>query len=253
MSRLFVRGKPDKLPPKPHRNTLLFSKYLGDVLPPPSLKRAWEYVVPDGKWGMFGNDVYGDCTCASKAHILMAVTANVGSIVIPTDQQVLEMYSAVSGFNPTTGANDDGAAMTDVNAYLLTHGLAGRKALGWVQIDHANRTHFEQCVELFGACDVGVNLPTSAMDQFNAGEPWDVVADDGGIDGGHDIPYLGYGRDGQTCITWAKRQPTGLPWFAKYADEGYGIIWDDWFDTTNVAPNHFNKDQLWADLQALKI
>ena len=51
----------------------------------------------------------------------------------------------------------------------------------------------------------------------------------------------------------AKRQATGIPWFQRYADEGYGIIWDDWFDTsTGIAPNHFDRDQLWEDLQALK-
>lgn len=242
-----------KLPPKFHPKTLLLSKYLRDTpVPPPPTKRAWEYVIPADGWGMFGNDTRGDCTCAAKAHILMAVTANNGHMVTPTLDQVIEMYSAVSGYDPVTGANDNGAAMTDVNDYLLKNGLAGRKILGWVQINQSNREHFEQCVNLFGACDTGVQLPNSAMEQFNAGKPWDVVSDDGGIDGGHDVPYLGFGSQGETCITWAKEQPTGIPWFAKYVDEGYGIIWDDWFDTTGVAPNHFNKDALWADLQALK-
>ena len=253
-------GKLGKLAPKPNPKTLFFRDYLKAPvpLPAPSVKRAWEYAIPDDAWGMFGNDVAGDCTCASKAHILMAVTANAGKLIIPTLAQVMDMYSAITGYdskqtdsqgnNPT----DQGAAMTDVLDYMLKNGFAGRKILGWVKIDQNNRIHFEQCVELFGACDVGVQLPQSAVDQFAAGQNWDVIVKDGGVVGGHDVPYLGYGRTGETCITWAHRQPTGIPWFANYVDEAYSIIWDDWFDTTGVAPNHFNKDALWADLQALK-
>jgi hypothetical protein len=249
-----MAGKLGKLAPKPHPKTLLLSKYLrGGVLPPPSPLRAWEYVKPPISWGMFGNDSIGDCTCAAKAHILMCVSANTGTLIVPTVDEVVAMYSAISGYDPVTGNNDNGCAMTDVMDYLLKNGLHGRKILGWVQIDQANRTHFEQCVELFGACDVGFSVPQSAVDQFDSGQPWDIVDPDGGIVGGHDVPYLGYGRQGETCITWAKRQPTGIPFFAKYVDEGYGIIWEDWFDVNKFAPNHFNQDQLWADLQALKV
>jgi|SRR5665213_258515 len=249
------RGKLGKKPPKFNAKTLDFARFLKAPvpLPPPLAKRAWEYKIPSNAWGMYGNDTIGDCTCASKAHILMVVSANAGHLITPPLADVIEMYSAVSGYDPSTGANDNGAAMTDVNDYLLSHGLSGRKVLGWVQIDQTNRTHFEQCVALFGACDVGVQLPNSAMTQFNNGEAWDIVKNDGGIDGGHDVPYFGYGSQGETCVTWAQLQPTGIPWFMKYVDEGYGIIWDDWFDTTtNMSPSHFDRDGLWFALQALK-
>jgi hypothetical protein len=254
------RHLPDKLPPKPHRFSLPFSRYLGDaasVLPPPPLKNAWEYAVPDNQWGMYGNDEIGDCAFADKAHILMAVTANSGSIVVPTLEQVIEMYSAVTGYDPQQrqpdGSNptDNGAAMTDVLAYLLNTGLAGRKILGWVQIDQTSRMHFEQCAYLFGACDVGVLLPDTAMSEFDSGRSWNDVSQDG--QDGHAVPYLGYGSLGETCITWSKRQPSSIPWFQKYCDEAYGLIWPEWFDEhTGLSPSHFDKDQLWADLQALK-
>jgi len=258
---MLTAGKLGKLAPKVHEKTLLFGNFLGDAIPPPAppTKRAWEYGIPDSEWGMYGNDQIGDCTCASKAHILMAVSANAGKLFVPTLDDVVSLYTNVTGYDPAQtqpdGSNptDNGAVMTDVYAYMLAHGFAGRKILGWVQIDHTNRTHFEQCVELFGACDVGVQLPASAMNQFNAEQSFDVVEPDGGIEGGHCIPFLGYGSLGETCITWARRKPAGIPWFQKYCDEAYGLIWEDWFDTTGVAPNHFNKDALWAALQALKV
>jgi hypothetical protein len=243
-----------KLPPKPHLFSLPFDKYLGTALPPPSPTAAWQDAVPDSQWGMYGNDQIGDCTCAAKAHILMAVTANAGQgIVMPSLDEVIAMYSAVSGYDPRTGANDNGAAMTDVNAYLLQHGLAGRKILGWVKIDHTSRVHFEQCVELFGACDVGVHLPEFAEEQFDHDQPWELSPNNGPIAGGHDVPYFGYHKQDESCVTWGRVQLCSLDWFQQFADEGYGLIWEDWFDThTGLSPSHFDRDQLWEDLQALK-
>jgi hypothetical protein len=257
-----VRGKLGKLPPKHNPKTLRFAKYLGDtILPAVQPKKAWEYVIPDEVWAqtMLGNDTVGDCTCAALGHILMAVSANTDRLIIPTTEQTLELYSAVTGYDPSktqpdgTNPTDNGAAITDVLAYVQTNGLFGQKIIGWVQIDQTNRDHFALCVELFGAVDVGVQLPASAMSQFDSGQPWDVTADDGGIEGGHAIPYLGLGREGETCITWARRQPTGIPWFTKYADEAYGLVFEDWFDlTTGLSPSRFNRDALWADAQAIR-
>lgn len=238
-----------KLPPKHHPKTLSLASFLkseGPASITPPKKRAWEYVIPDSQWGMYGNDVKGDCTLASKAHIIMAVTANAGSLVVPDPAEIIGIYDRL------TGGFDTGLAMTDVYDYWLANPIAGQKILGWMKIDHANREHFEVCVALFGACDVGVQLPSSAQQQFEQRRPWDVVPDDGGIDGGHDIPYLGYGSLGETCITWAARQPCGIPWLQKYADEAYGVILESWFDTAGTAPSGLDRDALWNALQALK-
>jgi hypothetical protein len=242
-----------RLPKKHNPMMLKFSDYLraNAPLPPPPAKQAWEYKIPDANWGMYKNDVCGCCTLASKAHILMTVSANAGNLITPTDQDVLTPYSAISGYDPVTGANDNGCAMTDVNEYIIKNGFAGREVLGAVEIDFTNRIEVEQGIYLFGAVDCGVNLPQSAMDQFNAGQNWDVVPDDGGIIGGHDVPYLGIGSQGETCVTWAKREPTGIPWFAKYVEEAYCILWKDWFNANGQAPNHLYMDALTADLKAI--
>ena len=244
-----------KLAPKEHPKTLRFSLFLtGEPIPPPPSKRAWEYdpkILAAG-WGMYSNDVCGCCTCAAKGHVIMAVTANAGALVIPDPAEILSIYERLSGYNPTTGANDTGLAMTDVFNYWLENPIAGQKLLGWVQIDVKNRAHFEQCVNLFGACDVGVQFPQSAESQFANNQPWDIVDPDGGSLGGHDVPYLGYGREGESCITWGRREPCSIPWFERYADEGYGLIMENWFDTAGLSPSGFDKDALWKALQALK-
>lgn len=240
-------------PRKFHRNTLLFHQFLPSDAPLPNPEKVyWEYKLPQNNLQMFGNDKVGDCTFASKGHIIMNWTAHTGAIVIPTDQQILEAYADLTGYDPVTGANDNGAAMTDVNEYFRIKGIAGKKILGSLEFDTSNDIHLKQVIYLFGAADIGINLPNSAMDQFNAGQPWDVVDPDGGIDGGHDVPYFGMGAAGETGLTWAKLQSTGTSWRLKYWEEGYGLISDDWFDaTTGLSPSHFNRDALWAAVKQL--
>ena len=244
-----------KLPPKHHPKTLLFEKYLlPDALPVPPGKVWREYKVPEDQWQMFGNDKYGDCTCAAKAHILMLMTAHTGTIIVPTLQDVLTMYEAVCpGFDPDTDANDNGAAITDTLNYLQTTGIAGHKILGWAAIDSTNPVRIRQGIYIFGAVDTGFNVPQSAMDQFSAGQTWDVVSDDGGIQGGHDVPYFGDGAGGYSCVTWAKNQKLTNAFEAKYCDECYCLITQDWLDNADgLAPNMLNLDALTADLKAIQ-
>jgi hypothetical protein len=239
-------GKLGKLAPKKHKLTLRFEDFRTPVdpnIPPP--KRAWEYVIADDKWGMYGNNVKGDCTLAAKAHIIMCITANAGALVVPDPAEIVGIYDQLS-------PDDTGLAMTDVYDYWLKNPIAGQKLAGWVQIDQTNDQHFDECVNLFGACDTGIQLPQSAIDEFNAGQNWEFVNPTGGIAGGHDVPYLGFGRLGKTCITWSRRQPCGNAFVQNFCDEAYAPFLESWFDTAGAAPNGFNRDALWNALQALK-
>jgi hypothetical protein len=72
------------------------------------------------------------------------------------------------------------------------------------------------------------------------------------IDGGHAIPFFNAGALGRKCVTWGKLQPALNPWLDLYTDESYAVISESWFDTTTgLAPSHFNRDLLWADLKKL--
>src|ERR1700690_4287507 len=86
---------------------LQLSKYTAALAPTP-VKVYWEYGVK-GPWGMLGNDRVGDCEIARIAHMLMLFTAHTGSMVIPTLDEVIAVYSAITGYDPATGANDNGA------------------------------------------------------------------------------------------------------------------------------------------------
>lgn len=238
-----------KLAPKANYKTLRLRNYLHSNAPAIPATQAWD--AKFNAWTMDGNDVYGDCCFAAVAHMLSLWTATTGKMVKPTEAQVLKMYSAVTGFNPKTGANDNGAAISDVMNYWQTHGLAGHKIDGWAQIDHTNLQEVKTAIYLFGCVNPGLQVPQSAMDQFGNGEPWTVVSDDGGILGGHSVPAFSYSPNGGTVSTWGAKEGFSWNFWMTYVDECYAPLSLDFLYANGVAPNHLNLDALRADLKAL--
>lgn len=246
-----------KLRPKINRKTLLFGKYASSTLEQtPPAKVYWGYKMGNDL-RMFKNDTVGCCTVAGPGHLIMNMTAHQGKMIVPTDEQIIEAYSAVSGYNPEltdddgNNSTDQGAAITDVLDYWQTQGIAGHKILGWVQFNHKSKLQSDLATWLFGGIDVGVDLPRLAMEQFDDGETWHPTQSDGGIEGGHCIVSGNYGKIGRKFVTWGKFQEATEDWISCYVDEAYAVISDDWFDTVGIAPNRFNKDELWKDLKAL--
>lgn len=248
-------GKFGKLAPKAHPHTLKLSKYTGPMTPisPTSPHKTWrEYKIHPGDWGVLKNDVLGCCVVSAIGHMLMLETAHTGTVVVPSLDEVIQFYSAISGYDPATGANDNGAAITDGLERWRTVGLSGHKILAWAQVDYQNFYHVKQAIWLFGGLNIGIRVPQSAMDQFSAGQFWDVVPNDGGIVGLHSIPNFGYGSQGTNCITWGQRQGMTWPWFSAYVEEAYVIISSDWLNqATQLTPSGFDIAALRNDLLSL--
>jgi hypothetical protein len=242
-----------KAAPKFNEKTLALGKYLTGELPSPSAKVFREYKIPDTAKQMYGNDRYGDCVWAMSANAIILATVHTGTIVVPTLEQVLAGYSAVTGFNPQTGVNDNGTAMTDALDYLRTSGLAGHKILAWAQIDHTNLLHRKIGVDLFGMTLVGVQLPANAQEQFANGQSFEVSTVDSEIEGGHAILHVGYGSEGDDYVTWAKwDQKASAKWSELFVDEEYVIITEDWFNqATRKTPGGIDLATLEADLKLI--
>jgi len=238
-----------KLAPKRHDKTLWLPKYLSAPLPVPPSKTYWEYKVKT--WPMYLNDQIGCCVFAAGGHMEQNWNAHSGISLTPTDQDVLAAYEAVGGYSPNDPSTDNGAAITDFLAYWQAAGFASRKILGWAAIP-LTYLAVRQAIYLFGSVDIGIQVPSSAMSQFSAGMPWDVVDPDGGVEGGHSIPVMGYGSEGMACITWAKIQYMSNDFFTKYCDEAYAVITEDWFNqATQKTPGGFDLAALEADLKAI--
>jgi hypothetical protein len=187
----------------------------------------------------------------------MLATAHTGAMFTPDPGEVIKAYSAMTGYDPSqTDANgnnptDTGCAIPDVLNYMQTTGLQGYKILGWAEVDPTNGLHCQQGVWIFGAMDEGVNLPANAQDQFNAGQNWEAVDDDGGIEGGHCILRTGFGADGVNYQSWGKGDvKAGSAWSAKYTNQDFVILTPAWLKD-GASPSHLNMDALVADLKLI--
>lgn len=198
------------------------------------------------------NDQLGDCTCACAGHMIQDWTARTYGMITPTDAQILSAYEAIGGYVPGNESTDNGCAITDVLNYWQNTGIAGRKIIGWAEIDVTNLTAVKQAIQIFGGIDIGFNVPQSAMDEFNAGQPWNDTTDTN-IEGGHSVPVLSYGSQGCTCVTWAKLQPMSWDFWKTFVDEAYALITQDFLTSAQKSPIFgFDLPTLQADLQALK-
>lgn len=214
------------------------------------------------KFPMFGNDDYGDCTCAAHANRIVVQEYNTRQKEVkPTTEQVLAVYSAVTGFDKNEPATDNGAYMLDVLNYMRKYGLGLEKdksphmIYAFAQVDHASKEQVKVASYLFGGVYVGAGLPLSAADQINQAQRWDVVSSNRsefGSWGGHAMHTVGYDDLGPIFITWGQLQRATWKWWAKYVDECYAVISEDWIKTTGTTTNaKLNLSQLQAQLAKL--
>jgi hypothetical protein len=237
--------------------TLLLASYVTPALPAPPA--TFDVTAKVKAWGMMDNDQIGDCTCAAAGHLIMEWTANSGKkMVTPTDQQIVAAYSAITGYNPVSGANDNGANELDVLNYWRQTGIAGHKIGAFVALEPSNHNHIMDSVYIFEGCYIGVQLPISAQAQTQNHQPWSVPpggpTGDGkpGSWGGYAIPVVAYDTRGVTVVTWGALQVMTWSFWDAYCDEGYAIISSDYLNGNEQAPQGFSMQQLQADLADLK-
>jgi hypothetical protein len=239
----FGRTKPYTRAEKPR---LVIDHYLDTAAlpaPPAVVDRASKVT----SWPMYGNDSIGDCTCATVGHEIQAWTAYAGTEATIPESAVIQAYSAVSGYDPATGANDNGANVQDVLSYWRKTGVGGHKIAGFAELGGIdNLTLAKQCLEIFGTVYLGINVPQSAMDQFHAGEPWTYTGDQN-IIGGHAIPVQKWETDvlGEIeVVTWGQRQRMTRRFWHNYVEEAWVVFSPDWLEANGGTPSFYNIDQI---------
>lgn len=250
-----------KLTPDPVRPKLKFSKYLNlSTLPTPPRVFGYDYLVTQ-PFGMLGNDVAGDCVEAGAAHETMLWNAMAGRLVSFTPQCVLSDYSAATGYNPNDPNTDRGTSMIAYANYRMNTGVVdddgNRHKIGaYADLTPGNIEELLAAMFLFGTVGIGIEFPQSAMDQFNAGEPWTVV-EGSPIIGGHYISAVHRQRNGFSLwhprtriVTWGAEVNMSDTFLAKYCDEALVYFTLD-FLVNDKSPQGFDKDQLLADLTTL--
>jgi len=189
---------------------------------------APKYVIMNDP-NMFMNDIYGDCVMAYRAHHTLRLEDFEQFIQIPiTDNDVKTQYFL------ETGGKDTGLNMlASLNLWRQKGwSAAGQiyKIHAFASVDFKNHKEVMTAIFLFNGLCSGLQVPNSAMDQFSKKQPWVVVADDGGIDGGHAVytvafkDIVGYNEIGPVVVTWGQKQQVTWAFWDKYFDEVYAII-----------------------------
>jgi hypothetical protein len=222
-------------------------------LPTPPLVFGRPWLVPQP--GMLANDSASDCVQAGGAHETMLWTAeSTGTPASFTDANVLADYLAM---NPGDTAYADGTDMQAAAAYRQKTGLidiVGKRHTidAYVALKPGDLEQIAVAAYLLGAVGIGVQLPMTAMDQFNAGEPWSYVAAGSATEGGHYVPLIGRNSAGNFLIwTWGRLQAVTPGWLAQYMDEGIAYLSLDRL-RDGVSPQGFDEAALLKDQAALQ-
>lgn len=216
----------------------------------PAVPQLVDWASRVTSWPMYLNDRLGDCTCAGVGHMIQAWTAYAGAEVTLPDSDILSLYEAVSGYNPTTGANDNGAVEQDVLQYLHDTGVAGHKVVAFAQVDHTNRTEVKTALDLFGSVYLGIQCPESAQSQFAAGQPWSYVPGSP-IDGGHAIVLQKMDDANYYIVSWGALIEMEPAFWENYVDEAWVVVTDDWLSKNGTSPTGLNLASLTAEFQSL--
>jgi len=195
--------------------------------------------------GMLGNDSAGDCVEAASGHLVEQVTFyGQGSEYVVSTQQAISMYSQITGYNPADPNTDQGTVIQDGLNYMFKTGIGGHKVAAFAQLDVTNMTEVKTAVAEFGSVVIGFDFPNTAMDQFNAGQSWDVVPG-ATIDGGHCVTVVGYTDAYLTVVTWGKAtQKMTYAFWQKYVTEDWAVIDNEWVNSKT------GKDPEGVDLAA---
>ncbi len=224
------------------------------ALPVPPLVFGKPWLVTD--WQLFSNDTVGDCVFAGAAHETMLWRAEAGTPTGFSDQAVLADYSALTGYTPGNPDTDQGTDMQQAASYRLKTGVADAAGMrhkidAYVALRPGDLDQLALATFLFGAGGVGIQLPSSAFDQFDNAEPWAPIMG-AHIEGGHYIPVVGRNRAGNfLCVTWGRLHAITPAFLATYMDEGIGFLSFERL-RGNASPQGYDAATLQADLKLLQ-
>jgi hypothetical protein len=205
-----------------------------------------------GTYPMYANDRLGDCVEAGMGHQVGQITRfGAGDEVLFQDKDIINAYSQITGYSPDDPGSDQGTYTQDAMAWWRKTGLGGHAIVLYASLELTDVASLKQAVWTFGGVGVGFNFPAYAMDQFDAGKPWDVQKKNAQIEGGHYVLVTGYNDQYLKVKTWGAEQLMSWSFFAKYADEAWVVLDDEMVGAGGSFRPGVNLYGLGADFQAL--
>lgn len=238
------------------RRDLKWRDYIDRTALPPLPKPPFGHADLVKNWLMLANDQLGDCVIAGQCHDAMLDNAEAGNAITFTDQNAIDAYSAACGYNPNDPNSDQGCDIRSVLKFCQQTGLKDasgnvHKIDAFVSLDQTNMLEIYESIYLFGKAKLGVQLPQSAIDQTNNGQPWTVVSGSPVL-GGHDVEVVEVLENGDILvITWGQTQVMTQAFFSKYCDEAWSPLSKEMLTNKGISLEGFNWEQLTADLAAI--
>ncbi|MEU2013121.1 hypothetical protein [Nocardia sp. NPDC019302] len=244
-----------KLPARINSVQLKLSTYLNVPAVLPMIPEAFGHEGLIQDFGMLANDQVGDCVWAGAAHETMLWNREAGNEVTFSDGCVLSDYSKATGYDPENPSTDQGTDMQAAASYRRRIGVldaTGRrhKVGAYVALTTGDPDQLAAATYIFGAVGVGIRFPDYAMDEFESGKPWSVRHGLPKIEGGHYIPVIGRGANGNFhVVTWGRVQQMTPGFYRRFCDEAICYFSEE-FLTAGISPEGFDRAQLLLDLHA---
>jgi hypothetical protein len=236
---------PESTPPR----VKLGNHLTASALPP--TPAVVDYASKVRLWPMYLNDQLGDCTCAGIGHSVQAWTAYAKGLVTLPNSAVLDLYERM-GYVPGDPSTDNGAVEQDVLAEVHANGVGGHKILAYAQVDKDNRAEMKAALNIFGSLYLGVQMPQSAMEQTNAGQPWSVV-EGSPIEGGHCVVAQRWDTSAAPIevVTWGQLQRVTDGWWEANGTEAWAVITQDWLNAVGKTVTGLDLVQLGDDFTVI--
>ena len=198
-----------------------------------------------------GNNKAGNCVYAAPGHMVKLVGQLVGAPTIITADMALAAYAEDTGYDPVTGANDNGANVRDMLNRWRQRGLYGSTIVAYCAVNWNDADEVAIATWLCGGVIGGYNLPQSIWAQdpdWYVPEP--LTPDDEQIIGGHCIFWHGTSPGLDNGTSWGEDTSATPPWRRRYCEELWAPMLGLWIMKNGRAPNGFSYADLLADVQA---
>ena len=201
----------------------------------------------------------GDCTVAEAAHAYTALGVYAGKPqVLFADTEIISVYSRICGYDPATGADDNGCQMQDVLADQRKNGMTDvngnvHKVTAYAALGNpTNITLMSEVLKTFGYVYIGVNLQQAQEDAFEQG-PWAYVPGSPVL-GGHCIGLHRRQAYGSAVgvfgmATWGAIQPAEISFIQGCVEEAWCVITEDWIEANGSTCDGLAVSQLESDMR----
>ena len=162
----------------------------------PQMLPAWSRIVDTPRIGK-SNLTVGDCACVAAVNAVQTLLARGGDYTPISEQVALDVYAAVTGYNPADPSTDRGTDPEQLFAWWRENAIAGHKLATFTRLNPADTTGIKLAIMKGGGVYLCVEL---AMEQQNQTE-WKPVGTPGTW-GPHAVWGDTYEADWLTATSW---------------------------------------------------